>query len=383
MTCDVLLALEWYDHRIHHGVASVAAQYGWQLVYEPSQGAANPTPRGWHGDGIIALINTRAHWRRIRSTKLPVVDLGLSIDVPVARVVTDNRAIAALAAEHFLSRGFRHFASIAPGQGRMLDERRDAFAALIEAQGFHCHQIDLLGHSRRNAWRERQAALRKQLLKLPKPCAVFCAQDTGGAEIIYAADQESLRVPQDLAVIGVDNNELTCEALRIPLSSVDSNQFELGRRAAERLQALMHGRDAEPLATQLIPPRGLIERRSSDSYATNNPLIVEAFSYMRQHLASGLSLAQVAQHVACSAQGLDKAFQRELARNPGSILRELRLERAKTLLATTEQGLEQIAQASGLSSASSLCAVFRRALGCTPDAWRSEHFRNKQVESDA
>lgn len=337
----ILLALEWYDHRIHRGVARVAARCGWHLDCPSGQPGFDPVPRGWRGDGAITLLSDR--WmRRLRRRNIPLVDFGLSTRVGVPRIVVDNGAAAALAYAHLRERGWRRFACLTLPGSRMYAERAEAFTARCNAEGFACPH-----------W--STSDLRRHLPQAA-PLAVFAVQDALGAEAIATTLDAGLRVPDEVAVLGVDDCDLICESLTVPLASVDTDQEGLGEAVAQRL-ALMLAGAADTGDLRRHPPRGVVSRASAEAFGTDHPGLRAALALARREPACGVRALARAAHL--SPQCLDRICRRDLGLNPGTLLRRLRIAEGLRLQAEG-WALRRIADHLGVASTSGLCALLRR-----------------------
>ncbi len=339
---DVLLALEWYDYRIHRGVARVAARHGWHLTCPSGSPGFQPVPDAWRGAGAITLAGDP--WlRRLRRRRVHMVDIGLSASTRVARTVVDNQAVAGLAHAHFRSRGWRRFACVTHRGGRMFDERAKAFADLLALDGLACSMWD-------------PADLARELPRAA-PVAVFAVQDSLGAHAIAAARRAGLAVPSNVAVLGVDDVDLICEALPVPLASVDTDQEGLGTAAAERLARMLAGH-ADDGALIRHAPRAVVARASAEALGCDHPGLRRAIALARTRPNCGVR--ELANCAGLSPQGLDLVFRRELGLGPGALLRRLRVETAQRSL-DSGATLAQAAQAAGMSSASALCALLGRS----------------------
>jgi LacI family transcriptional regulator len=363
----VLLALSWYDHRLHRGVAAIAARFGWQLDCPTLAPGWQAVPRGWRGDGAISLLSGSDQLRRLRRACPMVVDIGLAPGLDLSRTVVDNAAIARLAFVHFRERGYSNLAVLSPVGVPMFEERVASFLAAARMAGCNCTRIAPAQSAGRDAWRRDAGLLGRQLAALPHPLAVYAVQDSIGALAIRAADAAGLAVPGDVAVLGSDDQELICTALPVPLASVDSDQEGLGRAAAERLANMLAGRPDDGRLRR-HPPRAVTVRASAEALGTTHPGLRMALERARMDPACGVrTLAMTA---GFSPQGLDKACRRELGEAPGALLRRLRLEAAQRALAGGA-GLVDAARSAGLSSSGALCGLFRRSLGTSPGAWAS------------
>lgn len=356
MATAVLLALEWYDYRLHRGVARVAARAGWHLTCPSGTPGFTPLPRDWRGQGAITLASDR--WlTRLRRRGVMVVDIGLSASTAVPRTVVDNAAAAELAFRHFRTRGWHRLACITQPGVRMFDERATAFAALCAAAGLACPCLTPAELVRRlPALAPSDAA----------PLALFAVQDSLGAQTLALLRAAGLDVPRQVAVLGADDVDLVCEALPVPLASVDTDQEGLGEAAAERLLRLLAG---EPDDGALVrhAPRGITLRASAEALGTAHAGLRAAIALARRQPACGVHA--MARAAGLSPQGLDLVCRRELALTPGALLRTERLRLAGEQL-VAGASLATAAHAAGIATASSLCAMVKRAHGMTPEAWR-------------
>jgi LacI family transcriptional regulator len=282
------------------------------------------------------------------------VYVGLSAVSRVARTVVDNAAVAQLAYEHFYARGWRRFACVTLPDARMFAERVQAFQARCRADDLPCSLLSA------NNLTPRQ-------LRAVAPCAVFAVQDGLGADGIAAAQRAGLAVPEQFAVIGVDDVDLICEALPVPLASVDTDQEGLGVAAAERLARLLAG-EADDGVCHRHPPRHVVVRASADVLGTEHAGLRAALALVQRDPACGVRAMAAA--AGLSAQGLDKACRREFGLSPGVLLRQARLQRAERALASGAT-VAEAAQQAGIGSASTLCATLRRTRGVTPATWRA------------
>lgn len=347
----VLLALEWYDYRIHRGVVRVAAREGWHLTCPSGRPGFQPVPDEWRGEGAITLAGD-AWIDRLRRRRTPLVDIGLTAARRVPRTVVDNAAVATLAYGFLRERGWTRFA-VVTGQGasRMMEERVDAFARLAAAEGLPCVHGPVADLPR----------------LLSARTAVFATQDTHGALALATVHDLGLRVPEDVAIVGVDNSDLICEALPVPLASVDTDQEGLGAAAAERLARLLAGRPDDGALVRHAP-RGVVARASAEAWGTDHAGVRAALALARADPACGVRALAAA--AGLSPQGLDLAFRRDLGLTPGTLLRRQRLRAAEDALASGAT-LEEAAARAGLATASGLCALMRRERGVTPAQWRA------------
>ncbi len=366
---DVLLALSWYYPEIHRGVARFARDHAWHVTFDFD----DPIPKHWNGDGVLTLLGVQQDlWRRLRKWNVPIVDLAESCpDIPLPRVTMDNAEIARMAAEYFLDRGYRQFAFVHRWELGVSRRRREHFRAAIESRGFRCSVLSWQQERRQRAdtREQRQRWLVRRLSELPKPLAVF-ARDNEAVEVLEACFAGGLVVPDQVAVLGVDNTELVCDCLRVPLSSIDNNLEQVGYEGAVLLERLIRGETA-PASPLYVPPAGIVERRSTDSLATDHPQVAVALRFIRDNADRQIGMIDIVKQVAMSRSGLEKAFREHYVRAPMEELRQTRLARAKKLLRETDEKVAAISQLVGFQTPQNLCRIFRRQLGVTPKQYRT------------
>jgi LacI family transcriptional regulator len=367
---NILLALGWYYPEIHRGVARFARDHGWHLTADLD----NPVPRHWNGDGVVTLLGARRGlWNRLKNQKVPIVDLAESRpNITLPRLTMDNAAIGRLAAEHFLDRGYVHFAFTNRHELGVSRRRREAFSLALASAGRPCHVLSWQRERGRklDTRDNRHRWLMTRLQMLPKPLAVFAARDIEAVEVIEACFSVGLVVPDQVAVLGVDNTETVCDCLRVPLSSIDDNLEQVGYQGAALLQGLLQGQMA-PVSPVYVPPAGIVVRRSTDWLAVGHPQVVKALRFLDDHAEHPIGTNDVARHVGMSRSGLEKAFREHYVRAPMEQLRQIRLARAKSMLLHTNLRVVAIAEQCGFQTAHNLCRVFRHGVGVTPKQFRS------------
>jgi LacI family transcriptional regulator len=284
----------------------------------------------------------------------------------------DNAAIGRLAREHFTQRGFRHFSFYARSGSVGETLRREAFRQEVEACGFEMHCLDWPAETPDDpadpgpppvTW------LTDHLNTLPKPLAVFAEYDDRAIEVLEACEIAGLAVPEEVAVLGTDDDDLRCTFAPVELSSIDDDQIAQGYTAARLLDQLMSGQ--QPPAQTLVSPRGVTVRKSSDIVATNHAQVAHALRLIWRHYTEPISAKEVAAEVPLSYRRLHEAFLEHVGRSIAEELTLRRLQHAKSLLKeSTDLKLEQIAQSSGFGSHNHMTKVFSRVLGITPSSYR-------------
>ena len=362
--------LDRIEAEILRGIARYAREGGdWQL-FHAAGGLPEAFPEWmeqWDGDAVIARIQNQATLDRLSSLGLPVVDVLGLCENPFPLVHVDDAAIARLVAAHFRTRHFAHYAFYGIAGENWSERRAAAYReACRGALSFH-----LLETPRRGAGKYGDTVLRLQkwLRDLPKPVAMMVCSDQRGLELLEACLAEDLSVPEEVAVVGVDNDTALCEISAPPLSSVRGGHFTVGYEAARLLDAMLGGAPA-PGQPCLVPPNGLVERDSSNQNAISDPPIAKGVRYIREHLAEAITNDTISR-----AAGLSRTlFQKRFREANGQSVREFilgrRIERAVLLLRTTDIPLAEVACLCGFRHQEYLGQVVKQALGETPGTIR-------------
>lgn len=333
--------------------------------------------KDWPGDGVIAVFSDAAEVRAAGRLKVPVVAMGGNPhDCSVPRVRVDTYAVGQLAAEHLLAIGLRRLAYYGFRGPWYSQERRRGFVDRARKAGVPCEVFEAPPFTDpRTSWQRRRAAVGQWLQGLALPVGVLAAQDYRARVLVDECVRLGLAVPHDVAVLGVGNDLTACEFCQPTLSSVSPAARRVGYEAAALLDRLMAGQPA-PQRDLLIPPDGVVSRRSTDTIAVDDPNVSAAVHYMQDHLAEVFGIERVMKQVAVSRRRLHEQFQRLLNSTPYEYLCHLRVERAKLLLAAPGQvKLRTIAVACGFSSPARLRLVFQRLTGMTPAAYHLQHLR--------
>lgn len=378
----IMLLLEWYDYRIHRGVAQVAREAGWQLNCPKDPVTNEGFLKDWKGDGCIALLQCTDTLEYFRTHKIPLVDLGLGEHhLPVPRVVTDNGEIGRLAAEHFRDHGYKEVFILGPGNIRMYQERLDALRHHMEQDGGSVTVLQTSENMAPEVIRDLDRIAEARGHRLEElSLGFFAYTDNMAAEMISLCLQHELRVPENVAVLGVDNDDLINSGLTVGLSSIESDQEGLGRLAANTLRNLL---DHPPrkMKEQYIrhAPKEVITRRSTDCYAVRNPLVSDALHWIQNNFHTGIQATDVAIAMEVTQQGLQKAFAANYSRSPGQEIRHQRIQAVAHLLSCTQARLEDIAENCGYYSVDTLINSFKNEFGTTPGKYRKTKQQQKAV----
>ena len=369
----VLLALGWYDYRTHRGIERFALEHGWHLSADVTR--EQTIPWGWEGDGILAWLSASDDLAKfVVGAKLPTVDFSFRRPQLVfPRVLEGHAQAAALVAEHFLTRGFKHFAFYSDTDNWSFNERGNGFIAALKNAGHACewwrwHESPA-SRSRRQQWQRKRSWLTALLKQSAKPLAVFTANDQHALDVLDYCAAARIPVPEAVAIVGAENYLLANDAMHTPISSVDTNLELMGYRGAALLQDLMNGKPP-PKSPIRIPPAGVIARKSSDLLALDHPGVAKSLRFIWGHPAGPISIKDLVAVAGMSRRGLHTAFVQEIGRTPGEELQRARIERSKKLLAESEHKIEALAEICGYRSAASFSFAFKNATGRSPKEYR-------------
>ncbi len=372
-----------YGRGVLRGISAYSRTHGpWSIFHEERSidDAAPDWLENWEGDGIIARIESRRLLKRLRATGAPIIDVRGRFDLDdIPLVETNDRKVTRLAVDHLLERGFRRLAYCGV-EGANYSERRLSYYREY-AKG---HNIEPLVFqpaqtppaSADTVARERWGMLHEEAVvqwidQLPKPIGVMACNDIRGRQVLNACRTHGVAVPDDVAVIGVDNDETVCELADPPMSSVEPNTERIGQVAAELLDRMMQGQTPDKHKA-FINPVGVVTRRSTDVLAIDDREIAQAVRYIRDHACDGISVEDVLDHVPLSRTTLDRRFNAAFGRTPKAEIVRVRVERVKQLLRETDYTLIRIADLAGFSHAEYLNVAFKQKVGVTPGKYRAQ-----------
>ncbi len=333
-------------------------------------------------DGVIVTGLTRPGVRDIAAFHAPVVFVEpnpdmLAPDFPmqdVPWVGRDSFAIGEMAARYYLERGYRSFAFVGEPLGQFWNaERRRGFAETLSKFGFNCAVHDSFTDEERRSWAVERRSLLRFLRGLSKPTALFAPMDGRARLVLEACLMGGVKVPEEIAVLGVDNDLLLCKSTVPPLSSIHTGGYRRGRIAAEMLDDLMHGRKPKRRAVAL-PPISVVTRGSTGYDAMSDLFVAKAIRFIRANAETGgISVADIVHAAGCSRRYLELRFQKRIGRSIRDELMSERIECVKSLLAGDNLTIGEIVERTGFSSDSHLSQIFKRATGTTMLHWRRKN----------
>ena len=375
-----------YGRGLLRGIVKYARLHGpWSIYISPGHlEQALPKAKSWEGDGIIARIHSPRMAKLIGATGLPVVASSLE-EIAWERphhhefceIRTDSPAISQMAALHLMEQGLRRFGFCGFDTCQWSIRREETFIQFLTEAGFACHKrrIQFANWLQRPGWiqtfESERPLIESWLRSLPKPVGVMACNDACGREVLQACATAGLRVPDDVTLVGVDNDELLCELSEPPLSSVALNLEQAGYEAAMVLDAMMSGQPKHQ-ETVLVTPVKVVPRRSSEVIAQDDPLVVAALRFIRDHAGQPISVPDVVGELGVCRRTIERRFARATGRSILSEITRCRLDRAKRLLMETNLPARRVATSLGFQSTKTLNRTFLRLEGQTATAFRHQ-----------
>jgi LacI family transcriptional regulator len=357
----------------HYDLCRSVYDYGqtvgnWQLV-----GTKEPTfsmPPEWEKlklDGIIGIFVEKDSQREAIRLGIPAVNVASSAHSSSLPCVThDDHAIGRMGAEHLLGQGATDFAFFGDSAQLSSTQQEEGFGSEIEQAGRVCHVRDGNGL-------EKSEAIKRWLAELPKPIAIMTGNDYMARQTINIAVEQGLRVPDDVAVLGVSNYRWAVLMSEVAPSSIELSWYRIGQIAAQTLEGLMDG--GAPPPPCYIPPLRVVQRRSTEIVASDDPLVAHALQYIRDHLSHGIDAEDLLDQLEVSRRTLDNRMKAATGQSLYTAICRLRVEQAKQMLVKTDATMERIARECGLDRQSRLNELFKRQTGMTPGQFRQQRSR--------
>jgi LacI family transcriptional regulator len=377
---------DYYEHGIARGLVHYAKSrpewriYGYGWMFRPLKDLES-----WDGDGIIARVEDARTADRLSALGLPLVDVAGAYMRPHFRSVTNDDFLTGYkAALHLLGCGFSRFAFLGAAGTLWSDQRRAGFekclaqrspVRLKAPQGLPAFERPL-------AWWEEggNEGLAAFLAGLETPTALFACNDTTGLRAAELAGRLGLAVPESLAILGVDNEDILCELASPSLSSIMLDCEAIGFRAAAALDAVLEGGGPPEGSRLAVQPKDVVERESTRVFACEDQLVARAVTFIRAHAHEGIDVSDVLALVSASRRSLETRFRAAMGRSPHEEIVQARLARAKRLLRETEDTMERVAEESGFGAPGRFHAAFKEAEGLSPGEWRRKIGSSKFIK---
>jgi LacI family transcriptional regulator len=375
---DTLAGLE--SGAIALRLMELAAQKRWQLISLGKFAGHHPTgvPRG----AIVTDDTTEPMVGELQRLGVPTVRIALGAtgaDSILPAIMQDWQASGRLAVDHFAQRDFRHVAFVGSDPWASYRPAYEGLAARAKERGCECHLLRVSVDKFRSAvtddrdlWRLWQERFTAWMAGLCKPVGLLVESDVSADRDCQWLTEAGLRVPEDVAVLGMGNQRFVCESAPVPISSVAFDPQHFAEAAVTMLDQLMTGRSLHAPAT-LVSPLGVVTRQSTDVLAATDPAVVQALRFMWDNITANLTVDQVARRVGVHRRTLERAFRRELGRGINQEYQRRRLEKACELLLQTELRIADIARAMNFGTHHYFCRSFRSTFGMSPGAYRRRH----------
>ena len=367
-----------YDRQVVEGIGQYiqASQCMWDIFVEDEFIYHTNTINQLSIDGIIADFDDPKTVELLQHTLIPTIAVGSSYKQVnfyphFPYVATDNAALVEMALSHLQEKGLSQFAFY----GLQVNthkhwsiERRDAFVELMEKNHYPIYLYEGVQVHAQN-WLEEQQKLIVWLKSLPSHTGIIAVTDARARHLLQACEYSKIAVPEELCVIGIDNEELIQYLSRVSLSSVEQGAREIGYQAAKLLHKLFNGQKA-PSTPILIPPITVHTRNSTDYRSLSDPLVIQAMHYIRHRACHGIKVEQVLDHLEISRSNLEQRFKNEMDRTIHQVIHEEKIARAKNLLEQTDISIQEIADICGYPSVQYFYSVFKKEFEMTPKEFR-------------
>jgi LacI family transcriptional regulator len=362
-----------YTRELLAGVRSYVAAHGpWSTYLELRALDSSPPTwlKDWDGDGILTRTFSAETSKLVAATGLPAVELR-STHFAGGRpfVGCNNEDIGRMVAEHLYERGFRHFAAYSQRNEEFFIERVDNFKKVVRAYGHRCLELPEDHPERVPDWEQSQSRLIQWIAQLPKPVGIFATTDQLGVRLLEACQTAGVAVPEEVAVVGAENEETLCSFTTPPLSSVGFDGQAVGFAAAELLDRLMKGKSSRTKPI-LLTPKGIVVRGSSGELVIRDRLVARAVALIREGATRGLDVNELAAKLGASRSTLDRRMKTVLKRSPKHEILRVRFREVERLLRETNLTIDLIAEQTGFTHSHYLQATFKARYKQTPGKFR-------------
>lgn len=377
-----------YGRGLLQGIAAYAGEHGnWSLRHQEMAINAEPPLwlSKWKGDGILVRAETPRMVRVIKKLGLPAIDLRCWRSAGVIPGFdTDDVSVVRLAVDHLRDRGYTRFGFCGFGGANYSERRLSEMQRYVRSLGYDVAVYESPGPAHATTFGAEQSGmlddkgLARWLTSLDKPIGVLACNDIRAQQMLNACHEIQIHVPDEVAVVGVDNDDVICPLCSPPLTSVEPNTRTIGYEAAAMLDRLMSGEVVSPKVTW-VPARRIVVRSSTDAIPVDDAEFVKAYRFIRENACHGVTVQDVANAVPMSRRALERRMRTYLSQSPADVIARIRLVRIKELLETTSRPLKQIARRTGFRHDEHMAKFFKKLVGIPPGQYRKRY----RLESDA
>ena len=358
----------------------------WQLIIWPDNSRESLSFLKQRGcKGAFVSTQTARQAKELLQLGIPVIAIStLQNMFSLPFISANSKEVAELACEYFLKKKFKNFAFFGLTQAKWSRERMEYFSVYLAQAGYETHvfkkeQIPITNDvtSFAKLWidttlTQRQQELVKWLKQLPKPIAILASCDILACHLSNAVKEADLSIPNEIAILGVDNDQTMCNICDPPLSSIALNYKKAGYNAAKLLKRIISGQTSMRGQRIDIQPTHVETRGSTDIFAIDDPDVVQALKYIKQNSNKPLQVNEVASHVYISKRSLQSKFQKTLGRSIHEEIVQAHLEIAKAMLVETNLPIDEIASRSGFHYTSNMRRAFKQFTGLLPQKYRQQ-----------
>jgi LacI family transcriptional regulator len=329
--------------------------------------------RDWGAQGIVGQLNNSRHVKKIAESGIQLIleDFHERFeDFP--NITGGYFETGQMGAEYFVNKGFRHFAFYGFRNIVWSRERSDGFEHYLHERGFDVYNFEHEDLHDTDLWFYKPSSLSKWLKSLPKPIAIMACDDMRAQHITEACKHASIRVPEDVIVLGVDNDELTCNLSDPPLSSINLDTEKGGYEAARLMDLMIQGKVKKP-QNIMVMPTYIVTRQSTDITAAHDSDIAVALNYIHKNFENNINVSNVLIQVPISRRSLEKRFLHVTGTSVYQYIFKLRMQRFSQQLLESDRRISEIALDAGFTLTNNISRQFRQIYGCTPGEYRKKH----------
>ena len=381
-----------YGRGLLQGIAAYAQEHGnWSLRHQEMTINAEPPHwlTRWKGDGILVRAETPNMVRAIQKLGLPAIDLRCWRSTgKIPGFDTDDTSVVQLAVDHLRDRGFTQFAFCGFGGANYSERRLFEMQKYVRELGYDVVAYESPGPSAATTFGAEQSGMLDQkglahwLTSLDKPMGVLACNDIRAQQLLNVCHEIQIHVPDEIAIIGIDNDDVICPLCSPPLTSVEPSTHRIGYEAAATLERMMSG-EVVPPEIYWVPARRIVVRSSTDAIPVDDAEFVKAYRFIRENAFQGISVQEVADAVPMSRRALERRMRTYLDRSPADLIADIRLTRIKELLETTSHPLKQIARLTGFNHDEHMAKFFKKLVGIPPGQYRKKHRLESMLDGKA